>query len=151
VKPARHIRITDVPAIALALVAAPFGFIGALLMQLHRLATAPRRHRYQHEWECDCGTQASDAHRPWCTRRRMSEWARRPRVRWWLIEQFYSSIRAAFVGNLDLHEEFSCGHCSRPLLRRYLYCSAECSRASDELHDLERKERAALELVGGGR
>lgn len=48
-----------------------------------------------------------------------------------LLKRFYDLIRPLFVRNWDRNEDFVCGHCGRPVLRRYLYCSSECSERGD--------------------
>lgn len=50
-----------------------------------------------------------------------------------LVKWFYDLIRPLFVRGWNKNEDFNCGLCDRPVLRRYLYCSSECS----EIHEKE--------------
>ncbi len=48
-----------------------------------------------------------------------------------LKRRFYKIIRPLFVLNIDPNEDFECGWCKEPLLRRVLFCSSECSFLSE--------------------
>lgn len=50
-------------------------------------------------------------------------------TRWLLLSLAYASVRWALIPDLDVNEDFNCGHCSKPVLRRWLYCSAACAYA----------------------
>lgn len=39
---------------------------------------------------------------------------------------FYWLIRPIFVTDIDPNEDFSCGLCGNPVLRRVLFCSSRC-------------------------
>jgi hypothetical protein len=43
---------------------------------------------------------------------------------------FFKLIRPLFVRNVDSNEDFSCGHCGEPVLKRFLFCSDYCTEAS---------------------
>lgn len=42
-------------------------------------------------------------------------------------------IRPLFVKDWDFNEDFNCGGCGMPFLRRYLYCNQECEDKSHEV------------------
>lgn len=48
------------------------------------------------------------------------------RIYYWLLNKFYNFIRPLFVNEIDLNEEYICCWCSKPVLKRWLYCSFEC-------------------------
>lgn len=48
-------------------------------------------------------------------------------LRWRIIAWVFSLLRPLFVSDIDPNEDFVCGECARPVLRRYLYCSAACA------------------------
>lgn len=48
---------------------------------------------------------------------------------WSVIAIFYGLIRPLFVRNIDPNEDYSCGTCGKPLLRRYIFCSKACQDA----------------------
>lgn len=49
------------------------------------------------------------------------------KIRWKLLALFYSIIRPLFVKEVDSNEDYECGYCRKPVLKRYLFCSEECS------------------------
>lgn len=62
----------------------------------------------------------------------MTQWQTSPARNPWLA-RFYDLIRPLFVRDWDRNEDFVCGHCGRPVLRRYLFCSIECADRFDEV------------------
>ena len=40
----------------------------------------------------------------------------------------FDLIRPLFVRGWDRNEDFICGNCGEPVLRRWLFCSPECCR-----------------------
>lgn len=59
----------------------------------------------------------------------------RRRPLWWLgLSLAYSTVRWAFVHDLDPNEDFNCQHCSKPVLRRHMYCSNACRFMDDIKH-----------------
>lgn len=52
-------------------------------------------------------------------------------VLWLWRSLAFSLVRWAVVPDLDPNENFNCGFCSKPLLRRYLYCSQKCDDAQE--------------------
>lgn len=48
-------------------------------------------------------------------------------VRWVIKDWFFKKIRFLFVEDIDPNEDFYCGACGEPVLRRYLFCSEKCS------------------------
>ncbi len=48
-----------------------------------------------------------------------------------LKRKFYNFIRKMFWKSYDPNEDFSCGNCGKEMLRRFLYCSVECSEEFD--------------------
>lgn len=53
--------------------------------------------------------------------------------RWAFLDWFYSKIRFLFVNNVDPNEDFYCMFCDKPVLKRYLFCSVQCSNMFEEL------------------
>jgi hypothetical protein len=48
---------------------------------------------------------------------------------WWLALSFaYNMVRWVLLRDMhvDPNEDFNCGHCSKPVLRRWMYCSDAC-------------------------
>lgn len=52
--------------------------------------------------------------------------------KWKLLDIFYEIIRFLFVKNIDINEDFNCGMCNKPVLRRYLFCSIKCEKNFDK-------------------
>jgi len=52
-------------------------------------------------------------------------------LRYRLLSRFYDIIRPLFVEEWDHNEDYLCGYCCKPVLRRYLYCSVQCSEEQD--------------------
>ena len=40
----------------------------------------------------------------------------------------FDMIRPLFVKDWDFNEDFYCGNCLEPVLKRYLYCCVECEK-----------------------
>jgi hypothetical protein len=40
--------------------------------------------------------------------------------------RLFNLIRRFFVADWDRNEDYICGNCGEPVLKRYLYCSLEC-------------------------
>lgn len=54
---------------------------------------------------------------------------------WWrFLGKFYTLIRPLFIDDVDRNEDFDCGLCGKPVLRRYLFCSEECLKRDEALH-----------------
>lgn len=48
-----------------------------------------------------------------------------------LMKAIFDLLRPLFVKDWDRNEDYICGHCGRPVLKRYLFCSRECSSIFD--------------------
>ena len=63
------------------------------------------------------------------------------KLSWRIKASFFKLIRPLFVKDLDVYEDFECEACGNPVLKRYFYCSKECSdiedtsKTSQEFHD----------------
>lgn len=55
------------------------------------------------------------------------------RITWLLLSKFYTLIRPYFVKDIDKNEDFTCGWCEKPVLRRWLYCSPKCEEESEQI------------------
>lgn len=69
-----------------------------------------------------------------------------------VLAKLYSIIRPLFVINIDPNEDFSCGWCGKPVLRRIVFCSSKCEK--EDFEDakwldapLTEKEKRAIENV----
>lgn len=51
---------------------------------------------------------------------------RQVKLSWRLLAVFHKLIRPLFVKGIDPNEDFECGNCRRPLLKRFLTCSEAC-------------------------
>lgn len=51
---------------------------------------------------------------------------------WKLLEIFYKIIRPLFVSDIDPNEDYNCGTCNKPVLKRYLFCSHKCENVASE-------------------
>ena len=49
------------------------------------------------------------------------------RRKWWVRAVAMELIRPLVVRGVDCNEDFNCGFCSKPVLRRFLYCSTKCA------------------------
>lgn len=58
----------------------------------------------------------------------------------WFKKYLYGLIRPLFVKDIDPNENFKCGFCGKPVLKRILYCSSICS-------DLDIIEETIVECV----
>lgn len=54
---------------------------------------------------------------------------------WKFLGKFYFLIRPLFVDDVDHNEDYDCGLCGKPVLRRYLFCSEECLRRDEALQE----------------
>ena len=45
----------------------------------------------------------------------------------------FDFIRKNFWSDYDPNEDFNCGYCGKEMLRRFLFCSKECSDKFDKL------------------
>ena len=53
-------------------------------------------------------------------------------IKYWLLRKFYDAIRPLFVYDVDPNEDYTCCWCNKPVLKRVLYCSEECSIKGEE-------------------
>lgn len=53
------------------------------------------------------------------------------KLSWRIRERFFKTIRPLFVRDIDRNEDFNCCKCNKPVLRRFLFCSIECSEEFD--------------------
>lgn len=44
--------------------------------------------------------------------------------------KFYNLIRPLLLSDIDSNDDFTCGTCRKPILRRFLFCSVECANKS---------------------
>jgi hypothetical protein len=58
-------------------------------------------------------------------------WKKFP-LKWKLLDSFYEIIRPLFIKNIDLNEDYYCGWCCKPVLKRYIFCSVKCSDADEK-------------------
>jgi len=55
-------------------------------------------------------------------------------VTWLVLSFVHDMVRWMVVRDIDPNEDFNCVYCSKPVLRRWLYCSDACGRADDLEH-----------------
>lgn len=53
------------------------------------------------------------------------------RIRRSIKAKVFETIRPLFVPNVDKNEDYICGQCGEPVLKRYLYCSDKCAAEAD--------------------
>lgn len=51
---------------------------------------------------------------------------------WPFLAAWFNLIRPLFVRRIDSNEDFNCGSCGKPVLKRVLFCSVTCLREFDE-------------------
>lgn len=52
---------------------------------------------------------------------------------WWFLGGLYRLIRPLFVEDIDSNEDYVCGSCGKPVLRRSLFCSDRCNQVLEDL------------------
>jgi len=50
---------------------------------------------------------------------------------WKFLNVFFPIIRPFYVNDIDSNEDYICCYCCKPVLKRYLFCSAECEDKSE--------------------
>jgi hypothetical protein len=53
------------------------------------------------------------------------------KISWKIKYWFYEIVRPIFVSDIDRNEDYNCGYCCKPVLKRILYCSETCSSKHD--------------------
>jgi endogenous inhibitor of DNA gyrase (YacG/DUF329 family) len=53
------------------------------------------------------------------------------RLRNWAMKWVFDRIRFLVVPDWDINEDYRCEYCGKPVLRRFLFCSAKCSDAEE--------------------
>jgi len=62
-------------------------------------------------------------------------------LKMWLFDRLRKYV--VYRDSYDPNEDFVCGHCMKPVLRRYIYCSVACAEADE----IEQLRSTAKELV----
>ena len=66
---------------------------------------------------------------------------------WKLKSYIYDKVRKTFWKDYDSNEDFVCGTCCKPVFRRYLFCSTECSEIFDyQCHQLSWRREGVLKM-----
>ena len=68
-------------------------------------------------------------------------------LRWLALSLAYSLVRPLVIGHIpDVHDEYNCSHCSRPLLRwQCSTCSPRCERDQEAFFAQQEAEQRAGE------